>query len=378
MLIKPKRQILLLILSFIINGCIVEYFPKINVDDELLVVDGLITDQARTNIIKLSRTLPLWRYRGYSFPKPLSGCKVWISDNLGHIDSLCEAKTGSYITDSVTFRGVPGRVYTLHIRTSDSEYLNYESFPMVMKPVPPIDSIYYEKKVSVIQPMPVEGCQIYLNTHDPTNNCKFFRWEYSETWEFHLPFWVPNRVCWLSGKSNGIFIKNASMLAEARISRYLLYSIKDPIDRLSVKYSLLVNQFSLDEDEYLYWERFKSIVDQVGGLYDKIPSTIPNNLFCVEYPLKKVLGYFSVSAVSSKRIFIKDSFAAGFDYRYLDCITDSVRGTDPIPGLGFGVWVIIDNSYMNPPMRYLTKERRCADCTVRGTNVKPVFWDDDK
>jgi hypothetical protein len=138
-----------------------------------------------------------------------------------------------------------------------------------------------------------------------------------------------------------------------------------------------VNQFSLDEDEYLYWERFKNTLDQVGGLYDKIPSTIPNNLFCVEYPYKKVLGYFSVSAVSSKRIFIKDNFA-GLNVKYIDCITDTIFGTDPIPGLNTSIWVLVNNLDKVPPKRFVTSKIDCADCRVRGTSIKPVYWDDDK
>jgi len=248
---------------------------------------------------------------------------------------------------------------------------------MEMKAVPPIDSIYYEKEVFITWPQPVEGCQIYLDTYDPTNNCKFFRWEYSETWEFHLPFNVPHRVCWLSENSDEIFIKNTTILGEARVSRYPIYIIKDPIDRLSIKYGFLVNQFSMDENEYLYWERFKNTVDQVGGLYDIIPSSIPNNLFCVEYPYKKVLGYFSVSAVSSKRIFIKDNFA-GLNVKYVDCVTDSIRGTGPVSSSNGSFWVIIDNSDKVPPIRYLTNKIGCVDCRARGTEVKPIFWDDGK
>ena len=140
---------------------------------------------------------------------------------------------------------------------------------------------------------------------------------------------------------------------------------------------MLLNQFSLNEDEYLYWERLKNTIDQVGGLYDQVPTSIPNNVYCLENPNEKVLGYFSVSAKTSKRIFIKDSFA-GLDTQYYNCVTDTVFGTGSIPGLNVSVWVIIDNTHDQPPMRMLTNERRCADCTERGTNIKPAFWDDGK
>ena len=374
-LIKPLRLFVLFLLLLLSDSCIVQYFPKTNEEEELLVVEGLITNLPGINTLNLSRSLPLWKRQ---YAKPLKGCIVWISDDLGQIHNLRETKDGTYVTDSATFRGIIGRQYSLHVRTTtDSINLTYESVPMEMKHVPRIDSIYYEKKVYVTWPQPVEGCQIYLDTHNPANNCKFFRWEYSETWEFHLPYNVPNRVCWISDNSNGIFIKNASFLEENSVIKYPISTISNPIDRLSVKYSILVNQYSLNEDEYLYWERLKNTIDQVGGLYDMIPAAIPNNIYCLEDPNKKVLGYFSVSAVSPKRIFIKDYFQSVNDL-YYKCITDTIFGIAPIPGLNSSVWLIVDQSNLVPPKRFITDKIGCADCRVRGTNIKPVFWDDDK
>ena len=372
---KAKRLIIIFFGLLLFKSCVVQFVPNINENQELLVVEGTITDQLRTYTIKLSKSAPLGRN---NFAKPLKGCSVWISDDLGQINLLKETKDGTYITDSTKFRGMPGRQYTLHITgNSVLAYLNYESSPMEMKPVPPIDSIYYEKKVYVTYPQPVDGCQIYLDTHDPSNNCKYYRWNYSETWEFHLPYYVTNRVCWISNNSDGIFLKNTDVLGENKISRYPLYAITDPIDRLSVKYSILVNQYSLNEDEYHYWDSLKNMSDQVGGLYGIIPSAISSNVFCLEKPEEKVLGYFSVSAMSSKRLFIKDSFRSIYNL-YYDCISDTVTGTGVIPGLNSAVWIIIDNSNQVPPIRYLTNKIGCADCRARGTTTMPAFWNDGK
>jgi hypothetical protein len=372
-----------LIIIFIIlidsPGCIVDYVPaNINEDEILLVVEGLITDQPGINTIKLSKSQPLWKRL---FPRPLTGCIVSISDNLGQTYNVTEsANYGTYNTDPASFRGVPGRSYTLHIRTTgETENFNYESLPVKMVPVPSIDNLYYEKHLFARTSVPVEGCNIYLNTHDPSKKCKFYRWEYSETWEFHLPFDFPNNVCWISNNPREILIKNASDIQEASVIRHPVISIPNPVDRLSVKYSILVNQFSLNEDEYLYWERLKNTIEQGGGLYDLIPTTIPNNIYCLEEPDRKVLGYFSVSAMSSKRLFIKDSFS-GINGLYYKCYADTIVSSrlDTIPGQGTEYWVIIDNQNKIPPKNVVTYDRGCVDCTVRGTNIKPAFWDDDK
>jgi hypothetical protein len=144
-----------------------------------------------------------------------------------------------------------------------------------------------------------------------------------------------------------------------------------------VKYSILVNQYSLNEDEYLYWEKLQNIGEQVGGLYDIIPSSVPSNVFSLVDPNEKVLGYFSVSAITSKRIFIKDYFA-GTVTPYTDarCIADTIPGNGPIKDLNYTVWILVQSSL--PPYIVTTNDEGCADCTLRGTNVKPDFWIDDK
>jgi hypothetical protein len=138
-----------------------------------------------------------------------------------------------------------------------------------------------------------------------------------------------------------------------------------------------VNQYSLNEDEYLYWQKLQNFSEQVGGLYDMIPSSIPSNVYCTDDPNETVLGYFSVSASSSKRIFIKDRFA-GLVNQYINCPADTVYGNGPIQNLNNTVWVIITVSMPPPPYRVITYTKGCADCTVRGTTVEPDFWIDGK
>jgi hypothetical protein len=170
--------------------------------------------------------------------------------------------------------------------------------------VPAIDSLFYEKvtiKEKTEISGPKEGCQVYLNTHDSYGICSFYRWDYTETWEFRIPYYMANRICWITNNSNNITIKNTSVLAQDRITRLPLHFISNETDRLSVRYSILVNQYSINEDEYTYWEKLQNISEEVGSLYDITPSTIPGNIFCVEDPGEYVLGYFSVSAKTSRK-----------------------------------------------------------------------------
>lgn len=371
-----------LALSILLSGCITEFVPKTTEDKDMLVVEGLITNKPEAYTIKLSKPFHLGLN---NVAHPISGSDISVSDDLGNSYSFTETDPGTYTSDPNNFQGVIGRIYTLHISSgSTTGALNYQSFPVALKPVPPIDSVYYEKKTfaSGADGSPTEqGAQIYLNTHDPTNQCKFYRWEYSETWEFRLPYSVPNSLCWLSNNSDIINIKNTSVIAESKVDKYSLTLISNSTDRLREKYSIMVYQYSLTEDEYLYWEKLQNISEQVGGLYDIIPSAIPSNIYCLDDPNQKVLGYFSVSASSSKRIFIRDNFAGVLSqYNDRTCIADTIFGSpnSPIAWLGVNVWVIISHTMPPPAYRVLTRTKGCYDCTVRGTNIRPDFWVGDK
>ncbi len=369
--------ILLSVMMLLSAGCVTQFIPETDEDKDLLVVEGLITDKRGINTVKLSKTLPL---ASKNTSKPAKGYTVSISDDLGNIFMLTERTAGTYTTDSAVFQGVPGRKYQLIIKSNNKtgpDY-TYRSIPAEMKPVPAIDSVYYEK-------IELEGeyfrkhdaCQIYIDTHDPDNECRFYRWNYIETWEFHIPFPVTNNICWMTYNSDVINVKSTFLLSEDRVAKYPLLYIPATTDRLSVKYSMFVNQYSLSEDEFDYWSKLQNITEEIGSLYDITPAVIPGNIFCVEDPGLTVLGYFSVSSCSSKRIFIEENFK-GLANPYSECISDTVRTTRGLQGLNSSVWVLEDHGLEMPPFYVLTTNEGCADCRIRGSANKPSWWDDDK
>jgi hypothetical protein len=369
----------ILSLLLLLSGCITQFTPQTTEDKQMLVVESLITNQPDINFVRLSKSTPLG---SKSTATPVSGCSVSVTDDHGGTFPLVETKAGTYAVSS-GFQGIKGWFYTLHISSGvDNNNLQYESLPMELKSSPPIDSIYYEKVLIATSPQGIpseQGCNVFLDTHDPENKCKFYRWEFSETWEFHLPYTVPNAICWLTENSDIINIKNVSVLAENKVSKYNINYISNETDRLSFKYSMLVHQFAMNEDEYSYWEKLENISEQVGGLYDMIPAAIPSNVFCVNNPNESVLGYFSVSGTSSKRVFIKDHFAGiQSPYTTAVCVSDTLFNGETVPNMGSFVWVIVDHPLPPPSYQVITRIKGCYDCTLRGTNVEPAFWHENK
>jgi hypothetical protein len=380
----------IIIVLLVTESCITQFVPDFTEAMDAIVVDGILSDNPAipTRVI-LTRSLPLG---SKDKAIPVTGCTVWITDDQGGNYNLYEAgnwgwqsRTGVYTSD---MKGTVGRTYTLHIRTNynsggiyEPSELNYTSYPMEMKPVPEVDALYYEKKEIAgtgIFGRAADGCQVYVDTHDPTNECRFFRWDYDETWQIYLPFAdAINPTCWITRRSGDIHVKSTAGLSESKVSRYPLNFISNQSDRLSVKYSILVNQYSLTQNEFLYWEKLKSVTQNVGSLYDVTPAAIPNNIYCIEDPTRTVLGYFSVSSMKSKRIFVRDYFR-GQPNLYADCIHDTLHTARPnLPNLNVSVWIL--ESYEGnpgfPAYTTITYTRGCADCTVRGTNQRPAFWE---
>lgn len=361
-----------------LTGCITEFYPKTDETQSLLVVQGLITDQPVVNVIRLSRSHSL-ELKETSLP--LEGCRVIIDDDQNNHYELKETGAGLYVTDPSVFRGVPGRKYTLRIYEMESGDIirSYESAVMEMKPVPPIDTLWYEKVVISVNELygsPNEGCRVYLSTIDPDGLCRYFRWDFTETWEFRLPYDVDNNRCWITNKSTSINVRNTSILTDNLIMKQPVSFITNESDRLIFKYSMLVNQYSLTEDEFSYWEKLQNVSEEIGSLYDIIPASVFSNVRCLENPDEKVLGYFSVSALTSKRIFINEDFK-GQPYYYDGCIEKTVPREPPPQGFNVTLWEVTYDRYSQGSFMTVTSKKGCVDCTVRGSTIKPDFWDED-
>ena len=153
-------------------GCSVEFIPDPEENKEQLVVEGMITDQNRINRIRLSGSLPVGKPL---VRKPVKGAVVTVTDENAIITTLKESPAGTYSTDSLSFRGRVGGSYSLTIKINN---VTYETDFIEMKPVPPVNSLYYKKEVITASSdtnYVDEGCRIYVDSYDPTGKCLFFQ-----------------------------------------------------------------------------------------------------------------------------------------------------------------------------------------------------------
>jgi hypothetical protein len=370
------RSLIIRILTLLLlmaSGCTTEFIPEISNNKVQLVIEGLISDQYASNKVKLSTSVPVG---SPLVQKPVKGAIVAVTDENGEIARLTEKVAGTYSTDSLTFRGRVGGKYSLKIKLNGKDY---ETDFIEMQPVPSIGALYYEKVVvsaSDNSNEVGEGCKIYLDSYDPSGQCRYFRWEYDETWEYIIPYPVVNRVCWISDHSGEILVKNTEAYSQSRVTKFPLLFINNKTDKLKVKYSMLVKQYSINAAEYDFWEKIKNVSLNVGGLYDRTPVSVAGNVRCTTNPSEVVNGFFSVASVATERLFVKEKFLGQPSF-YSYCATDTVYGTLPEEGLNTTYWVIEDYANEVPAWWVTTEYRECGDCTKEGTKVRPPFWDED-
>ncbi len=159
-----QKIIRLFLFIALVAGCTVEFLPETDESQDLLVVDGMITNNNQVHRIRLSRSTPVGSPLG---SKPVKGAAVTIKDENGIITTLTESPDGTYCTDSTEFIGRIGGRYSLNIEINNARY---STDLIEMKPVPPISSLYYEKEVIVASKDTNdvdEGCRIYIDTYDP-------------------------------------------------------------------------------------------------------------------------------------------------------------------------------------------------------------------
>lgn len=381
-----NRYGLILFLLLIINSCIFDFDPPSKDYENLLVVEAILHDGDEAFVVNLSRSIPIDTV-GFV---PETGALVSVSDNTGNIYDMTEYTPGIYVS-SPSFSGQTGRVYQLHIETTQGR--RYQSDSVLLRETPPIDSIYYkyEERVTTESQNNIPGLQIYLTTHDSENSTWYYRWEFEETWEFRslynsLQIWndgiIEERIdqvhrCWKHNTSRNVLVSTSKNLNKDIISEFPVVFVSNSTDKLGIKYSILVRQYALSEASYTYWKEQENINENLGTLFDPQPYVIKGNVYNPDDENEIVLGYFDASSVQEKRIFITKG-----EYPSFETLNNYAHCNDTIVSY-FQIRSLLDEGYMlagevaepTSGVRYLLSYESCIDCTIFGTNVEPYFWE---
>jgi hypothetical protein len=158
--IRKATLFLLLVLVAIQWHCVQAYVsPYKPLATGYLVVEGYITGNGPTTF-KLSRTIPL---PGDSTIPVVTGAQLQVEGSDNSVYPFTEVGNGFYVQPSINMNTASR--YRLRITIVNNE--TYLSDYVPYKPTPPIDSVNWTRNLS--------GVNIYVNTHDPAGNTRYYQ-----------------------------------------------------------------------------------------------------------------------------------------------------------------------------------------------------------
>ncbi|MDJ1492345.1 DUF4249 domain-containing protein [Cytophagaceae bacterium DM2B3-1] len=352
----------------ILGGCIETFAPpEVTSNKTFLVVDGYLNIGEGSSIIRLSWTKNLTDESAWTYEQ---NAEVVVEGDKGSRFVFTEGSGGAYVLPQQIFN--ESENFRLSIKTSSGK--EYQSDYVPYKKTPPIDSVAY--KVAGDR----SGVQVYVNTHDNTNQTKFYRWKFEETWQYQSALISSLEVqgedivfrtddihnCWKTMASTSILIGTSVKLSQDVIQDLPVTFVNASTNKLLIKYSILVKQFALTQDAFDYWTDLAKTTEATGGLFDPQPSLVTGNIHSITDSDDLVFGFFSATSMAQKRIFITPYL--GF---YPTCLpVDTLPKADAIAS---GDLIMSDYGY--PDVQYITIPPSCGDCRLQGgTNVKPDFW----
>jgi hypothetical protein len=380
MRLDPKLYIMAGIFLLLFN-CRKPYEPQvIKADNRYLVVDGVINTGANgVTSINLNRTRNLSDTTPGGIPELNAKLTIAVSNGttIGLKDT---AGAGIYTSSPLILDN--NLSYRLLITTADGR--NYASDPVTAKQTPVMDSLYYE------QP---NDFTVYVDTHDPANKTRYYRWDYIETWEHDAQaqtYWgVRNGLiyaadstdqkfqCWTTVHSSNVIINTTVNLGSDVVSRYPITVIANGDSRMAMKYSILVRQYALTAEAYNYWLQIQKTSQSLGGLFDLQPTQLHGNIHSLSNANEPVIGFVSASSVQEQRLFIFNTNLSNWKHNQAVYSCDSIA--IPVNQTDYRIYTYPDTLYVpyffvtNGPLILIS--RICVDCTLfGGSTKKPSYW----
>lgn len=364
-----------LVLIVLLAGCRDKYeLPVRDTDVSLLVVEGILNAGTGPTTITLSRTVKLAEPTSF---KPELQAKLTVEGKTGGSYNLTEAGGGNYIHAQLPL--VIGQEYRLRIRTRDNK--EYLSDYVTARQTPTIDSVTWKKEN--------ERLVIYANAHDATNNTRYYKWDFDETWEIRSYFpadyrWVSgttivyspqfNVRCWKYGKSNTLILGSTAQLLSDVVSEAPVQFIPFGSEKLGVRYSILLKQQALTKEGYQYLNLMKKNTESIGSIFDPQPSELRGNIKCITTPEEGVIGYLTACTIAEKRFFLTSQEA---DWKlFQSCIFREVpNNPDSIKLLVPFYLPFAADEQFGIIKSYTMSLAPCVDCTQRGGDLtKPSYW----
>jgi hypothetical protein len=362
-------------LTFIISGCTEVYTPDLESGQNILYIEGGISDVPGPHVIKLRYTAG---YNDRADFIPVSGATITLQEEDSDILVCTENEAGIYTTDSL-FQAVPGRSYKIIIESADGHI--YES---LLQEMPannlPVDSVYGYKELRKIKYYNVYGelivldrevNQVYADISTAAENT-WYRFECQLILE-HASAIVANAesvepdiidlYLWDSFYPDDLEVIEVNADRDQLRKFPLTHAVEDnesygqlkykyfpaitaeydqrirdiiqvevetdsgyimvdsiiygiPVEMYEADYYygwiMKINQYSITREAYTFWSDVKKLEETEGEIFDPITTQLRGNMVCSSDETRPVLGLFEVSSKRVTTAFINYIAEFGF------------------------------------------------------------------
>jgi hypothetical protein len=307
--------------------------PEIDVQGGFLVFEGQITDQEEMHVVKINRSVA---FNEKSVFEPAPGFTVFVEDENGQHHLFSEKRQGYY--QSSAFKGLYNYRYRLlAISPEGKTYVSDWEVLLQGAPVAKIGGAFYMNQWLE----KIEG-QGYVEHNDPGLNLlvsgdfnaytPFYRYEYQAVFQTSqtyptVPFLTTYYIVrpFSSLSSGFVQVLNGNLYQNQKVEDYpvdfvtkAVMTMKITIDSVEIDSTgnrifetpyihyaqhgaiFKVNQYSLNEPAFKFWEAVYKQQEASGQLFDPVETQIFGNVTCVSDSTEQVFGYFSASALTTK------------------------------------------------------------------------------
>jgi hypothetical protein len=294
------------IMLFFGISCIDEINLDIDKNEPILAIQGLITDSLDNYEIKIHFSAPLG-VGNDNLLTPVGNAQVRILDDAGNIYEFAGTEPGIY---SNRMQGEIGKSYQLEIVLSEGKTVRSKPALLIKAPkIGQIKSEVFEETSFNPTGNVVVDTRLILKmetSFDEFTTKPFLRWRVDGEYEFkeNYPMAFNTKICYVK---NQVDLNNLRIFDTRTLNGNQIFDeiiVNTTLDyRFARQYCFHIKQYSMTEEEFLYWDAVNDIINIDGSLFDPPPGTVKGNLFNIDDPHELVVGYFSVNGVQSRRYF---------------------------------------------------------------------------
>ncbi|MFC7774285.1 DUF4249 domain-containing protein [Flavobacterium sp. GCM10027622] len=411
--IKNPFHIVLSLLLLLTISCTEPYGLQTETFESAVVIEATITDEYKHQEIKLSRTYRLEE----DGPDTEVGAVVYVTDSNGNQYNFIGS--GDRYVSQQAFAAVPNVNYQLHIVTSDGK--TYTSTTEKMSSLTDIDDIVAVRGLNSVGE---DGVQILLNGTKTTDSTEYYRYTYEETNKVIAPQWITQRgvavyynpplpnsqnigylllepwpyeskTCYSHENSKEILISNTSLNSTNNVIDLIRF-LKIDDYKIANRYSIKVTMHNESFEANNFYDALKKTSSSGSLLSQNQPGFFSGNIKNSNNPKEKVIGFFDIAHVSSKRIFFnfedifpnepkppypyycpEITFFNEKDFKFNLCfasigVNSECHGEFILRSIEFR-----EKTVFSAGLDGITLvNSQCGDCTLFSSNVKPSFWVD--